>query len=171
MMAKAKAEYQRRWRRANLDRFAKWQRDYRSRHPEKVRAQLNAWRLKNPESYNAIIARWRDTHRAEWQAYSARWRRENAAARREHDLKRRAAKQKATIRDRKKIAAWIKSWHRKPKVRCHWCRKYLPGRKCQVDHVIPLSKGGRHTLNNLVKSCGDCNMRKGAKLIVRVKGE
>lgn len=32
------------------------------------------------------------------------------------------------------------------------------------DHVVPLSKGGPHTLNNLVPSCGHCNHTKCANL-------
>ena len=33
----------------------------------------------------------------------------------------------------------------------------------QIDHVIPLARGGSDTLLNLVPSCARCNQRKGAK--------
>lgn len=31
------------------------------------------------------------------------------------------------------------------------------------DHIIPLSKGGNHTADNIVPACQPCNSRKGAK--------
>ena len=33
------------------------------------------------------------------------------------------------------------------------------------DHVIPISRGGHHTKENIVPACQPCNTRKGAKLI------
>ena len=32
-----------------------------------------------------------------------------------------------------------------------------------IDHIMPLSKGGRHTISNLVVSCPTCNLQKNAK--------
>lgn len=34
-----------------------------------------------------------------------------------------------------------------------------------IDHVVPLSKGGKSTLDNLVVACGPCNQSKGDRLI------
>ncbi|MEO0679383.1 MAG: HNH endonuclease, partial [Pseudomonadota bacterium] len=33
------------------------------------------------------------------------------------------------------------------------------------DHVIPRSRGGRTTWENVVASCGPCNLRKGSRLL------
>jgi 5-methylcytosine-specific restriction endonuclease McrA len=56
------------------------------------------------------------------------------------------------------VAAWVAA---APKV-CHWC-----GIPCtagyHVDHYVPLSKGGKHAVSNLVIACGPCNLRKNAK--------
>ncbi|WP_298962436.1 HNH endonuclease [uncultured Methylobacterium sp.] len=35
----------------------------------------------------------------------------------------------------------------------------------EMDHVIPVSRGGLNTEHNLVASCGPCNRAKGAKLV------
>ena len=45
--------------------------------------------------------------------------------------------------------------------RCAYC-----GKQCAltVDHVIPISKGGKHSPNNVVPACIGCNDRKGIKL-------
>lgn len=34
-----------------------------------------------------------------------------------------------------------------------------------IDHVIPLSRGGRNDFSNLQALCGDCNSRKGNQVI------
>jgi 5-methylcytosine-specific restriction endonuclease McrA len=34
----------------------------------------------------------------------------------------------------------------------------------EMDHIIPLSKGGKHTLDNVQPLCRKCNREKGAKL-------
>ena len=34
-----------------------------------------------------------------------------------------------------------------------------------IDHIIPLARGGRHSIGNLAPACFDCNTRKGAKLV------
>jgi 5-methylcytosine-specific restriction endonuclease McrA len=31
------------------------------------------------------------------------------------------------------------------------------------DHVVPLARGGKHALSNLVPACAKCNLRKSAK--------
>ncbi len=33
----------------------------------------------------------------------------------------------------------------------------------QVDHFMPLARGGPHAISNLVPACGDCNRRKGPR--------
>ena len=46
---------------------------------------------------------------------------------------------------------------------CYWCNKKLIGNKKQVDHYVALSKGGLHTITNLVVACSECNLKKHAK--------
>ena len=41
----------------------------------------------------------------------------------------------------------------------------------QIDHVIPLSKGGDHTIENVRPSHGHCNLTKSATIIFNEKGE
>lgn len=38
-----------------------------------------------------------------------------------------------------------------------------------IDHVIPLSRGGSHSVSNLVSACAKCNMSKGAKTVMEWK--
>ena len=48
------------------------------------------------------------------------------------------------------------------KNRCHYCRKR---RVLTIDHVIPLSKGGKHLKENIVPACRSCNSTKGNRIV------
>jgi len=46
---------------------------------------------------------------------------------------------------------------------CHYCARPIKGREKTLDHVIPLSRGGMHSLSNVVIACPTCNFSKHAK--------
>ncbi len=45
--------------------------------------------------------------------------------------------------------------------RCQFCGKVFPQRELNLDHVIPLSRGGTSSWENVVCACVACNSRKG----------
>jgi len=47
---------------------------------------------------------------------------------------------------------------------CQYCGKAFPTSELNLDHVIPRSRGGITTWNNIVCSCISCNKRKGGNL-------
>jgi 5-methylcytosine-specific restriction endonuclease McrA len=47
--------------------------------------------------------------------------------------------------------------------RCWWCSEPL-GDDATVDHVVPVSRGGQNTPENIVMSCISCNSRKRTRL-------
>ena len=42
---------------------------------------------------------------------------------------------------------------------CYWCGKDIKD-NFHIDHYIPLSKGGEHTIENIVLTCPSCNLKK-----------
>lgn len=46
-------------------------------------------------------------------------------------------------------------------MRCQYCGDRFPMSELTCDHVIPRSKGGSSSWENLVTACGPCNRRKG----------
>jgi 5-methylcytosine-specific restriction endonuclease McrA len=42
---------------------------------------------------------------------------------------------------------------------CAYCKRLM--QRLEMDHVIPLSKGGSHTKDNIVPACRKCNAKKG----------
>lgn len=47
---------------------------------------------------------------------------------------------------------------------CQYCAEKLPRAKLNLDHVIPRSRGGTTTWENIVTSCHECNRRKGGRM-------
>jgi 5-methylcytosine-specific restriction endonuclease McrA len=47
---------------------------------------------------------------------------------------------------------------------CQYCDRRKPTPELTFDHVIPRSKGGHTTWENVVTACGHCNTRKGSQL-------
>ena len=43
---------------------------------------------------------------------------------------------------------------------CHYCGQKFPQDQLTLDHIGPVSRGGRSTRGNLVVACLDCNQKK-----------
>ncbi|MGV7929140.1 MAG: HNH endonuclease [Spirochaetota bacterium] len=64
--------------------------------------------------------------------------------------KHRARELRATAWWRKKIASGV----------CHYCGNRVQPADLTMDHLIPLSRGGRSERFNIVAACKECNNRK-----------
>lgn len=116
---------------------------YRQSHHQAILAKDAAYRAANREKLCEKARAYRLAHLEEEKARVALWRARKQNAPR-HDLT--AAQWKA-----------IKEHYGH---RCVYC-----GRKMQrltQDHIIPLSKGGTHTVQNVVPACLSCNSKKQA---------
>ncbi|MCV4753655.1 HNH endonuclease, partial [Escherichia coli] len=47
---------------------------------------------------------------------------------------------------------------------CQYCGESRPAHDLTFDHVVPRSRGGRTTWDNVCTACGPCNLRKGSRL-------
>jgi 5-methylcytosine-specific restriction endonuclease McrA len=143
---------------------------------ERRRAQHAAWYAAHREERRARNAAWRIEHREERLAYEAVYRAEH---REEHAASGRAylatprgrlaqalANARRQVRERKQ-PAWIDPALTLdaacaallPVSECYYCGCDL-GDDWQLEHKIPLSRGGAHTLSNLAMSCPECNRDK-----------
>jgi 5-methylcytosine-specific restriction endonuclease McrA len=119
----------------------------------------------NQEQRKQATREWHKAH----PGYDKAWRCQNPAA--AHAIavkkngKRRAVKKQAAVgTDRKATLTRIKAIKAPDLLPCHWCEALTTKDKRHVDHVIPLSKGGPHSAENLVCACQRCNCRKRNKL-------
>src|SRR6202034_2972988 len=51
---------------------------------------------------------------------------------------------------------------------CQYCATVLPSGELTLDHVIPRSRGGSSTWENLVACCHECNRHKGNLLLSEI---
>ncbi|MFM8636044.1 MAG: HNH endonuclease [Planctomycetia bacterium] len=47
--------------------------------------------------------------------------------------------------------------------RCQYCGSHFPTSELSLDHVVPRSRGGTTTWENIVCACVSCNVRKGGR--------
>ena len=74
--------------------------------------------------------------------------------------------QKDTVhiaREKQKITKLKKSDWWENEVRkgiCYYCKQKFPSRELTMDHIVPLSRGGKTSKGNVVPCCKGCNNKK-----------
>lgn len=159
----AMSEYKREWRRRNSDREKAKDRAYYAAHREESRAYRTAPERKKAAATSARIryAKSADAIRARVSAYQA----SKPPAR---TLSR--AKRRAILRDTDRREVTDRDWRRlcaRYRNRCAYCESDAP---LTMDHVIPLVRGGRHAIGNLIPACGSCNSSKNSRLLIEWAG-
>jgi hypothetical protein len=110
-----------------------WKKQYLARNPEKRAQYRRARREKNPEKWAQDV-----------RAYAK---------------VRKARKRGATVSDF--TAAQWEQLKIDFDYRCFYCDERPE--HLQQEHLTPLSRGGDHTVSNIVPACGPCNGRKGTQ--------
>jgi len=54
---------------------------------------------------------------------------------------------------------------RRDRQACRHCGELSKNAPMEIDHIIPLSKGGKDTFSNLQALCRPCNRKKGNRFI------
>jgi 5-methylcytosine-specific restriction protein A len=66
-------------------------------------------------------------------------------------------KEKAKARKLRHSAWWMKKIQ---KGRCYYCNEQVDPKELTMDHIVPLSRGGKSKKGNIVPACKECNNRK-----------
>jgi len=68
----------------------------------------------------------------------------------------------------RKVKFTRKNIYKRDGNRCQYCGKKFKREDLNLDHVIPVSRGGKDNWYNVVCSCVPCNIRKGNKTLAEV---
>jgi 5-methylcytosine-specific restriction endonuclease McrA len=145
---------------------------YHLAHKAEAQAQGAAWRRKNEAKLKAQRKEYHRRNRDRLRAYyAALWQKNKASMTVRNRAWAKANPQKVAVlmqRRRARVAAALATltaaqWEAILELHgnaCAYCGK--PG-KMTMDHVLPVSRGGGTTADNVVPACQSCNSSKGAK--------
>lgn len=69
--------------------------------------------------------------------------------------------------ERKEAGALVRKLLRSEVNICSYCDCNIPKGKVQIDHIMPLTRGGLHRADNLCVSCATCNHSKYNKILFK----
>lgn len=141
-------EYQRKRRLENPEAAREWQRNHRAKDPESAREKEREYyaRTKERRRERAREKYYRNKQDPLWR--EREWARLNHLSRVRYDHVGGVSEE---------LAAYSAMLRKQP---CEYCGANPGG---EIDHVIPLSRGGLHVLENLAPCCRSCNRSKSDK--------
>lgn len=130
---------------ASYRRTGGYKNTWNAKNPEKAKAYRAAWDAANPGKSNAAYRRWYERNRIV-----------KAATLKAYQSARRARKANAGT-----FVVTDKDARRIMRNGCAYCTSAAT----EMDHIIPIARGGRHAIGNLVGSCRPCNRSKNHRTI------
>lgn len=155
------------YRAANREKLREVSRQWRAKHPARASELSKTSKAKNKENVDAYNKKYRETHRDEHRRANRNYYLRNKDKYLDHRLKRIARLKGCDTSTVNRQEVFERDeW------RCTICgcpidpkAKFPDSASASLDHFVPLSKGGKHTMENVFAAHLGCNLSKGAKLI------
>jgi len=145
-------QYHRKWREANPEKYRALKRAWQQENRNKVNAAADRYRRRHPERVRVSRQKWDEAHPGHYREYQ----KANLDGRRVNCSRRRAR-----IRNLANTLTIDEADEILTTGQCFYCS--TTEGPFQLEHYIPLSKGGPTTRNNVVCACEPCNQSKGNK--------
>lgn len=148
---------------------------YRSANGERLKQAAKRYQLAHKDKYYQNLRRWEDNNRERSNAKRRRYYRNHSELERyrrrkfgklhpeksqEYHGLRRARKQN----NPHERLSYKKIWKRDKGI-CYLCGQSVEQGDVHFDHVVPLSRGGSHTMDNVRVTHKTCNLRKNNKTV------
>lgn len=156
-------------------RLNEWKKEYFKKNSERLAAKRKKWNEENKERKKYLYRRRYAAKKDEILAQSKEWLAKQPKGYRAEiariDRRKNPEKYRARVRNRRARLRYNGGKHSGQEIvdilklqrnRCASCREKLKG-KYQVDHIIPLAKGGKNDRANLQVLCAKCNRAKSDK--------
>ncbi len=147
----------REWRAKNKDRVQELNREYHEANREERKAYHRQYRRDHPDYFRGKAQEFREQNPAYHRDNMREWARANPGKIKEKDNRRRAFKMGKP--DSFTATEWLQLKHRY-NYTCLRCGKREPEIKLTADHIVPISKGGVGTIDNIQPLCRRCNTAK-----------
>lgn len=142
---------------------------YRQSRRELDKHYMVAYRQEHSEELKTYDATYKATHREHsnrrHRAYLIRYYQTERGQiqRRVSTANRRARKRNATGKHTLKE---LRQQYDRQKGRCYYCHEKLDKDRSSwvAEHIVPLSRGGSNSIDNIVVACRTCNLKKGSKM-------
>lgn len=136
----------------NRDSILAKNKTYQEAHKEELAAKATERRHRNIEQNQEYQRQYRQTHAEEINAKNRAWRARNHWKAVAHYMRNHGREYAVPLSD--EVFAWIQSLGEDEK--CTYCDALAR----EIDHVVPISKGGLGVRGNLTPCCRTCNLRK-----------
>lgn len=156
--------YRAEYRRTHKSELAEYKRAWICDHREECREHHRNYYLTHKEQHSEASRLWYQKHREERLQYIKEWMKRNPEKWRRTRQRRKAIQRNAPVGNEDLIFEWRSRWINRKYSVCYWCKMKVLTNQCQADHIIPLAKGGSHSVENLCISCEPCNHSKHAKM-------
>jgi 5-methylcytosine-specific restriction endonuclease McrA len=153
------------WAKAHPDKTRAKQSRYHKAHLELSHARSKQYRELHPEKMRALRIAWESRNKEYRRDYNRTWRSKNEHRIRHYSSKRRILLQAEADVNLQVMQDFISAMKSKRYGRCYYCEKKVLTSKMHLDHIVPLSKGGQHRVENLCFTCPHCNLTKHDKSI------
>ena len=166
------AEYNKKYKLENREKIAERRKEYRLENREKIAEYAKKYRLENYEKFSEYNKKYFSENSEKIAEYNKKYHLENPNISREKNRKRRALKLQnghSPYTEDEVLDLYGTN--------CHLCNQPIdlesprrtgaPGWEfgLQIDHVLPITKGGSDTLENVKPAHGKCNVKKSSKIL------
>ena len=147
-----KLDYNQNYRKENVEEISKLNKEYHKNNIEKLRVYGDNWRKDNP-------------------SYNRNWTANNRDKKREINRKSYRVRRERVVKGVIKLSSIKRDALQDENYKCPYCG-YTEGQiphtsdkrtKWEIEHIIPVSRGGHDSLSNIKIVCWPCNRSKGAK--------